>query len=95
MPGRKPWTPAQQAAVIEADITRLREQQYAALTRKEHALQDELRGMHQQFAARAAVKQAEDEYDVLTGQIDQQLEALRAIPTQRPRSEPWRWTPHT
>lgn len=75
-----------QADLLKADIERLRDQQGAALIRKEAALQDELRGMHQQYGARAAVDRADEDYDVLDGQINEQLDALSALlPT--PRTE--------
>lgn len=67
-----------QADLLKADIDRLRDDQVAAL-------QDELRGMHQQYAARAAAVSADEDYAVLNGQINEQLEALSALlPTPRP-----------
>lgn len=68
-----------QTDLLKADIDRLRDEQHACLTRKEAALQAELRGMHQQYAAHAEAIHAGEDYDNLDGQINEQLEALLAL----------------
>lgn len=86
MPGRKPWTTAHRAAVIEADLNRLRDEKHAAEHRLDEALHAEIRGMEQQYAAHADAQRCRDQIDVIDGQIDEQLEALNELPCQR-RSE--------
>lgn len=78
-----PWTDAQRRRSIEADLTELRSERRAALLRKERDLTDEVRGLELQYAARADACRCDDELAVIDRQIDEGLEALHALPTQR------------
>ena len=64
------------AEVIKADIAALRGEKVAALRRIETGLQDEIRGLNQQYQARAAVAQAKQSVENLDRQINDQLDAL-------------------
>ena len=71
--------------VIKADIANLRGEKVAALRRVEAALQDEIRGLTQQYQARAAATQARQAVEVLDAQVNEQLEALgELLPKPRP-----------
>ena len=71
--------------VIKADIAELRGEKVAALRRVEAALQDEIRGLNQQYQARAAADQARQSVDNIDGLINEQLEALgELLPQPRP-----------
>lgn len=72
------------ADVIKADIAELRAEKVAALRRVEAALQDEIRGLNQQYQARAAADQARQSVDNIDGLINEQLEALGEL-LPRPR----------
>jgi hypothetical protein len=80
---RRTPSPADQRALLKADIATTREEKVAAMRRIEAALHDELRALEMQYQARAAAQRAKEDVAVLDAQLDEQLEALTAIPKQR------------
>lgn len=82
------WSEKQRALLLHADLAKLREEKVAVMHRLEGHLQDEIRGLEQQYAARTAAERDRQEITGLEQQINDQLEALHElIPEARKPSE--------